>query len=380
MANIRPLNPVFLFGTATWRVAASMRKFALLVLLALGASLTSFAPAHACSSGQIKVLVNDEPISQCDIEQRSNLTLMSSPDVQRRFRAKMKAPNIQERFRAFAIKRNPRSRAEVKALQKVFVRSLRSQAQREARRGVGKKALKELIDERIKLQAGKRLGITVTKARLDNIITDIAKRNKRTVKQFAKMLGQQNVKLREFKRRLKANLVWRGVVRRKFGRQIRVGNLEVDRLVAGNSNGDKQTEVKLQRVSVALPGKLNEAKRAATYSKADEIRRRSRNCKSTAALAKRLPGARVDVLGRKRVDTLVEPTRSYLMNAKVGQMTPPVPTSSGFEMYVLCDKRVVKGDSKTRAKVTSDLRQKEFQRLAKRHLRDLKQDAFIEYR
>lgn len=62
-------------------------------------------------------------------------------------------------------------------------------------------------------------------------------------------------------------------------------------------------------------------------------------------------------------------------------MTPPTITSAGIELYVVCAKRTVANvNDEQRQKVRSKLLSEEYDILARRHLRDLRQDAFVEYR
>jgi peptidyl-prolyl cis-trans isomerase SurA len=77
---------------------------------------------------------------------------------------------------------------------------------------------------------------------------------------------------------------------------------------------------------------------------------------------------------------MVQPTRAILLAAKEGQMTPPVITSSGIESYIVCAKRSVVKNDQQRKQVRSKLLSQEYEILARRHLRDLRQDAFVEYR
>jgi peptidyl-prolyl cis-trans isomerase SurA len=46
----------------------------------------------------------------------------------------------------------------------------------------------------------------------------------------------------------------------------------------------------------------------------------------------------------------------------------------------VCGRQVVKADEQKRTAAQEELRQKEFELLAKRHLQNLRQDALIEYR
>jgi peptidyl-prolyl cis-trans isomerase SurA len=82
----------------------------------------------------------------------------------------------------------------------------------------------------------------------------------------------------------------------------------------------------------------------------------------------------------RKPSSVPEPTRSLLLEAKDGQMVPPNMASQGVELYAVCGRKVTRGDDKVREQVAQELQQKEFEVLAQRHLRDLRQDAHIEYR
>ena len=112
------------------------------------------AAAPAGKGGQaIVALVNDEPISAYDVEQRINLLLLTSGSVNERLKAKLQDPGINEKFKQFVLARNPniRSQEEIKAMQDQFVASMRSRSLSEARPAQRKAALDEIIDERIKI-------------------------------------------------------------------------------------------------------------------------------------------------------------------------------------------------------------------------------------
>jgi peptidyl-prolyl cis-trans isomerase SurA len=78
--------------------------------------------------------------------------------------------------------------------------------------------------------------------------------------------------------------------------------------------------------------------------------------------------------------SIAEPTQSLLLSARDGDMLPPVTGAHGIEVYAVCGRRPIKADEKAREKAQEELAQKEFEIVAKRHLRDLRQDAHIEYR
>ena len=97
-------------------------------------------------------------------------------------------------------------------------------------------------------------------------------------------------------------------------------------------------------------------------------------------LAKEASEAKYEDLKYIKPSTVPEPTRSMLLSAKDGDMLPPATAASGVEIYAVCGRRPIKTDEKTREKAMEELAAKEFEALAKRYLRDLRQDAHIEFR
>jgi peptidyl-prolyl cis-trans isomerase SurA len=78
----------------------------------------------------------------------------------------------------------------------------------------------------------------------------------------------------------------------------------------------------------------------------------------------------------QKVSALTQPARLLVATAKVGQMTPPTITN----VYAVCGKRAFRGDDAARGETQRKLMNQEMQIRAERLLRDLKQEAFIEYR
>ena len=117
---------------------------------------------------------------------------------------------------------------------------------------------------------------------------------------------------------------------------------------------------------------------ARRYAEAEAIRQRFAGCKTTAAATKGQANARFEDLGFRRASTLSEPTRSLLLSANEGEMIPPTLTGTGAELYAVCGRRAPKIDESKRQAAENELQLKEFERLAVRHLADLRKDALIE--
>jgi peptidyl-prolyl cis-trans isomerase SurA len=303
----------------------SLLAAALFVLCGFGAG---FALAQEVS---IKVLVNDDPISDYDIDQR-------------------------ERFLAITTRTQPSP--ELK-----------------------KKATDLLIDERLQIQAGRSLGATADEADVDKVLSDMAAKNNLDVNGLTTALGRAGVNIKTLKDRIRAQLVWQDVVRRKFRHQVNVGDVDVDRALQESADADAtETSTQVRQIRVALPSGADQRTVAAKLAAAEAVRARFSNCASVPELAKSLSDATVKTLQSAQTSTLPQPARLLVQHAKAGQMTPPTLSRAAVELYAICGKQSATSSLEVRENTQRKLMNQEMMIHAERLLRDLRQDAFIEYR
>lgn len=346
----------------------------------------------ARSEQSIVALVNDEPITGYEVRQRTDMLSGGAAaeyvrkNAEGRWKSMMTSKDIQTQFQEFAKKRKPRTKEDLQAIQKEFVTQkrnammaqLQAEGSRQASAKVNKTALDELIDEKLKMQEAKRVGAMVGDDEIDSVVKGIAERNKMTVDQLAKSLGGS---LEPMKQRVRSTLSWNEVIRRKFGQQIAVATKDVEKFIAAApDSGEDAVELIVQRVRVNMPAKLDDGEIAQRVSQAESIRAKFTDCKSTSAVVAGSAGVRVDDLGKRRPSSFQEPTRSLLLNARDNEMLPPTVGDGGVDLFAVCGRNVIKAAEQKRTQAEGELKQKEFELLSKKHLKDLRQDAAIEYR
>ena len=382
------------------------------VVALLGAScLAVLAPAHAhavaAGAGHgIVVLVNDEPITAYEVEQRGKLLALNAnigdyikQNAKARWEKIVKNPKINEEFRAYATKRNPKSKEELQKIQQEFVRGkqkvmmeqLQSEARANASRGTEKQAIKELVEERLKLQEAKKNNVLATDEQVGKIIGSIAEKNKMTEPQFAKHMAEMGVDIATMRQRFRAMLSWNDVVRRRFGYQIAITERDVDRFVDPALSGEDATagaganvQLKLQRVVLPVAAGLDQKAVAERLGQADQMRAKFTGCKSTAKLAAGF-GGKFEDIGTRAPSTIAEPVRTLLLNAKSGELIPPNVGPEGVEIWAVCERKELAAGKQSAGaggggSAKDERRQKELDILAKRHLKDLRQDATIDCR
>lgn len=346
----------------------------------------------------IVVLVNDEPITAYEIEQRARLLALSSgagaSDLKAKAEARwaqiVKDPAINARFQELLKQRGVKSREEAQAVQKEFLTGLQKdmieQLKRESRAAVMPKvkneAKEELIEERLKVQAAKKLGIEVTDADVKRLLTDVAQRNNMTYDQFSQHLKSAGVEIATMGEKFRAQKAWRDLIGRRYSGQVAVSQRDVDRALSSTAaeSGEDGVELQVHKISLSLSAKADRTAQAKRYLEAEGLRRNFGGCKSMGDLAKNTTGAKFEDMRYIKPSAIAEPTRSLLLNAKDGDMLPPLATGSAVDIYAVCGRRAVSGDEAQRAKAMQDLQFKQLDVLARTHMRNLRQEADIEYR
>lgn len=361
---------------------------------AKAAQKQSAAPAKAEQT--IVLLINDEPITAYEIDQRAKFMALNAnigDKVRENFKRIAQAESTNQRVRAIleeVIRNNPgKSREQVGAIfeerKTQFAMAMQKQAVDSVRASMlpqfRKEAQEELIDERLKIQEGKRVGIDVTDDEVKRMMKSLAERNKMSDEQFAQHIKGLGVDISTMQERTRAQVAWREVVRRKYSAQVSITNRDIDRMLSASASetGEDTIELQVQKITLAMPT-MEQTSMAKRYAEADALRQRFNGCKTMASLMREGGNAKFEDMKYIKPSSIPEPTRSMLLSAKDGDMLPPTTSASGIEVYAVCGRRPLKGDEKLREKAQEELAQKEFEIAAKRYLRDLRQDAHIETR
>lgn len=356
----------------------------LIVLISLAAVL----PVRAANEHRIRVLVGDKPITEFHIKQRTNFALMSSKALNSRLKAKLKSKSTQERWKKYLQEQRPSSKEEVMKLQKRFVGRLRAEAQYGVAKGMRKKVLDELINEHLMINTAKANNIVISSSMVESQIAKIAQRNSKggsveqAKKAFYAVLSRQGVGRATFRQKIKATLAWQQLVRKKFGREVNFTDRDVERQLGFNDQTvrAKKVQFNLQQIIIDVGKDKDQAKIVEKLVQANAIRQRFNGCSNMQSLLAPYKNARAVNLGAKTLDQMPSPVDLILSDMRAGQITPPQSTAKGLEMYAVCDRKQVTLDNKKKNKVIAEMRQKAFQLRAKRYLKDLRDEAHIEYR
>ncbi|TNE41097.1 MAG: hypothetical protein EP347_02665 [Alphaproteobacteria bacterium] len=414
------------------------------VFVAVLLSGTLLAPAAFSEDvGGIAAVVNDEVISNYDVQQRVNLVIFSSG-----------------------------VKAEGADLERI-----RNQVRR------------TLIDETLKIQEARELDVEISSQEVDDAIQAMAADNNMTVDQIIKLLNDNNTNVTTLRRQIAADIAWETIVRGMFASRVSVTEEEVDtvyqqtlessneaqymlsEIVLQIESPDKDAQVQtaandlyeqlsrgaqfanlarqfsqsasssqggeigwIQRGQLApeldavlpdlrigevtkpirtinayyilalrnkkdagagdvmnakvtlrrlvVPVDLNSAQEeiAAAANYIYSLTQKVRSCEGLSALKSDLPTAQLAPNQEIVISQLPDTFKGAVLQLKVGEVSPPMLSQQGFQVIALCAKEDAVAELPSREEIEGRLFNQQLSMLARRHMRDLRNDAIIDIR
>jgi len=285
-------------------------------------------PSHAQT---VAVMVNGEPITNYDIEQRSKLNLLTT--------------------------HKPADRQQV---------------------------LNELIDEKVKIKEAKKFGVDPTVSDIDQSYAAMSGRMRITPDQLTKSLESQGIRPETLKERIKADMVWTSLVRGRFKESLQVGEKEVAAAVKV-SGGDEKPEAesfeyKMQPIVLIVPRGSGPAAIEARQKEAEALRSRVQTCAEANAFFKSMQNAAIRDIVTKTSADIPAVLRDLLDKTPIGHLTPPEVTKQGVEMVALCARNPTTIDTPKKREIREKMYAEKYEAKSKAYLQEVRKAAMIEYR
>jgi len=303
----------------------SPRRLACVATLAV---MACASPSHAQS---VAVMVNGDPITSYDIEQRSKLNVLST--------------------------HKPADRQQV---------------------------INDLVDEKLKIKEAKKFGVDPTSTDIDQAYASMSSRMRITPEQLTKSLESQGIRPDTLKDRIKADMVWTSLVRGRFKESLQVGEEEVVAAVREGGSDEKEQadafEYKMQPIVLLVPKGSAPAAFETRQKEAEALRARVQSCAEANAFFKAMPNAAIrDIVSKTSAD--IPPVlREVLDKTPIGHLTAPEVTKQGVEMVVLCGRNPTTVDSPKKKEIREKMYADKYETKSKAYLQEIRKAAMIEYR
>lgn len=198
---------------------------------------------------------------------------------------------------------------------------------------VAKLAEEQLIEDRLRLQAARSLGIAASDEEIEAGMAEFAGRANLSTEQFLTAIGQAGVAAESFRDFVRAGVSWRAVVQARFGGQATVSEQEIDRAIASGGASGSALQVLMSEIFLPLTAE-NEAE---TRELAARIQRMSADAFARAAreysTAPSAPqGGRV---GWTPASNLSPQVRGAILGLRPGQISAPIELRGQIALFLL---------------------------------------------
>jgi peptidyl-prolyl cis-trans isomerase SurA len=309
---------------------SSLPRLSRLIMSAAAALLLmgGGSPLHAQT---VAVMVNGEPITAYDIEQRSKLNTLSHKTATRQ------------------------------------------------------QVIDELIDEKVKIKEGKKFGVDPSGSDIEATFAQMSTRMRTTPDLLAKSLEAQGIRAETLKARIKADMVWTSLVRGRFKESLQVGEKDVAAAVPVNADDkDKpQTEsfeYQMRPIVLIVPRGAAPAATETRRKEAEALRTRVQTCDEANALFKSMQNAAIRDTVVKTSADIPAVLRDVLDKMPIGHLTAPEVTKQGVEMVALCGRKPTTIDTPKKREVREKMFAEKFEKKSKAYLEEVRKAAMIEYR
>lgn len=279
------------------------------------------------ASAQVAAIVNGQPITGYDIEQRS-------------------------KFMQLSLKRVP-SRQEVLDL---------------------------LIEEKVKTQEAARFGVVPPKPDIDRAVGVMAGRTGMNLEQFTQVLAGRGINIETIVTRMRADLAWNQLVRSRFPATLSIEEKEI-RDVVQSKGGEGEAvsyDYRLRQILFIVPKGATQSVIDGRMREAEALRSRFENCDDGINFARGLRDVAVRDPMRRSSNDLPAALRDVLNSTPVGKLTKPEISAQGVAVFALCEKQENTTDTPQKQKVKQELFNSRYEAQSKRYLADVKRQSMIE--
>ncbi len=237
----------------------------------------------------------------------------------------------------------------------------------------------ELINDKLKIREAKKFGLELKPAEVESAYASMATRLRVTPEQLTRQLESSGVRPDTLKSRLKADLVWTQLVRGRFQQNLMVAERDVNSAADAKGN-EENFEYTLRPIVLVVPRGSANSIYDVRRKEAEAVRERVQGCAQAVELFQTMRNVAVRDLIKKTSADLAPSLRAILDKTPVGKTTPPEITRQGVEVVVLCERNTTTADTPQKREAREKLFAQKYEAQTKKYLDEIRRSAMIEYR
>jgi len=242
-------------------------------------------------------------------------------------------------------------------------------------------ALQDLINDKVKIKEGKKYGLDLSSSDLDGAYGNMASRMRMSADQLSKMLEGHGIRPETLKLRIKADMTWGNLVRGRFQSSFLVPEKDLVGIgVSGDKSETESFEYLVRPIVLIVPRGSPSSVVENRRKEAELLRSRIQSCDEAQELFRAMRDAAIrDQLTKTSAD-LPPNLRELLDKTPVGKLTPPEVTKQGIEMVALCSRKPTKADTPAKRAAREKIYNEKYEAKSKSYLQEVRKGSMIEIR
>lgn len=269
------------------------------LLVVVVACVLAFNTAHAALSDAIVAIVNDDVITQSELDARVK-------------RVENDVSNSQV------------NRAAVPGANAEQIRQT---------------VLQTMVEELVQVQLAKQLGIVVSDPEVEQAVSDVANRNQVSLAQLQQKMQAENLDFNAFREEIRTRLLITRLIRARLSRQVSVSDFEIDELLRQQQSEGSEKEYRASHILLKIPSEGSGQQVQAIQAKASRLADLLAKGGNFALVAKENSeagdAARGGDLGWKTQEQLPEIFVTNLDQMSAGQVSGVIRSPAAFHILKL---------------------------------------------
>ncbi|MGE0239080.1 MAG: hypothetical protein AB7F09_21795 [Parvibaculaceae bacterium] len=249
-----------------------------------------------------------------------------------------------------------------------------------------KRALQNLIDDVIKLAEAKKYNAAPNDKAIDAQVDKMAKGSNTDAKGLAAQLKAKGSSMSALRKLVAAQISFNRLISGMYKVKVEVDQAEVDKKYNEYANDPRlkpvtvyeilEVEMPVENTSEAMAQQLFMARAA----DAAQYRQAFKGCGNARAAASGIFNVRIGKRMQADGQKLPKPLKAALDKAGPGGLIGPARSKNGIQMIAFCGKKSIAPEKPTRQQIEMMLTNKKYDVYEERYMRELRRNAFIEYK
>lgn len=247
-------------------------------------------------------------------------------------------------------------------------------------------ALDQLVEDRLKLQAGRQIGLEPNAELIEEGIAQYAQASNISTAEFRTLMSARGVTNMALDDMVGAEVVWIQVVRARFINRVQPGEAEIDAELALIAQRNA-FEYRIEEIGLPLsePGRTEAETRALAEQLYTDLNSGGDFSEAVRRFSRAPSAARGGDIGWVSTERMPPDLLRALSQLEPGEVSRPLPVAGGLSLIKLVDRRAASSASPTldpsaRDAIRERLISQRSARLAEGLLQEMRRDALIDIR